>query len=266
MKKSIRRIIINFLLYCLILYAGLLGYAYFFADQHIFFPPTPSYRDDSSIIKIPSRQGALISAIYLPNAAAKYTVLVSHGNAEDLGRILPFLRKFHDQGYAVFAYDYQGYGTSQGRASEANSYADELAAYTYLIQKLKIPPQQIIAYGRSLGAALAIDLAARKPLAGLIVESGFASAFRLSFLFPLLPFDKYNNLEKIKKITCPLLLIHGTSDEVIPFSQGIQLYQSTLVPKLFFPIPGGRHNNLLLTAGAQYWQVIRKFTELLERN
>lgn len=240
-----------------------MAYAYFFSDRHIFFPPHSSYRDTHDVIKIRS-QGKLISAIYLPNSKAKYTVLVSHGNAEDLGRMLPFLREFRAQGYAVFAYDYQGYGTSEGRANEEATYADELAAYNYLTQQLKIPPAKIIAYGRSLGAALAIDLAMKKPVAGLIVESGFTSVFRVALPFSLLPFDKYNNLAKIGKISSPVLIIHGMKDEVIPFNHGRKLFEAAPSEKSFLFVQGGGHNNLLSVAGERYWQSIEKFTQAIQ--
>ena len=82
---------------------------------------------------------------------------MSHGNAEDLGHIMPFLKRFHDQGFAIFSYDYHGYGTSTGKPSEKNVYADSDAAYHYLTTELRVSPNHIIVYGRSLGAALAIN-------------------------------------------------------------------------------------------------------------
>lgn len=257
--------LLRFLLAFLLLYGAFTLYAYFFADSNIFFPPKSTYQDNKEIIKIPSKNGALISALYLPNPNATYTILVSHGNAEDLGVMYKFLQAFQTQGYAVFAYDYQGYGTSQGKPTEKNSYADEMAAYEYLTNQLKIDPQHIIAYGRSLGAALAVDLAAKKPIGGLIIESGFTSAFRVVFPFPLFFFDKYNNLAKIKQITCPILFIYGTKDTVISSTHSEKLYQAALSnPKMLYAVPGGGHNNLLQIAGSQYWEQIKKFTQQLK--
>lgn len=253
-------IFLRILIFAIIVYAMTALFAYFFADSQIFFPPKSSYQDSREIIKIPSKNGLLISAIYLPNPKAKYTVLVSHGNAEDLGSMLPFLNSFRSQGYAVFAYDYQGYGTSQGKPSEKNTYADEMAAYTYLTQELKISPHNIIAYGHSLGTALALDLASQKHIAGLILESPFTSIFRVAFPVRILFFDKYNNMAKIKKISCPILIIHGTKDEVIPFAHGEKLYKEALPPKMFYSVAGGGHNNLQQTAGPEFWNIIKKFS------
>ncbi|HAX79930.1 MAG TPA: hypothetical protein DCY88_29865 [Cyanobacteria bacterium UBA11372] len=88
----------------------------------IFLPQPSTYEDTQDIIKLTTANGVSISAIYLPNPKAKYTILYSHGNAEDLGYGLPMLKELRDIGFSVFAYDYQGYGTSRGTPSEANAY------------------------------------------------------------------------------------------------------------------------------------------------
>src|SRR5439155_21231421 len=136
------------------------------------------------IVKLISKDGKQISAIFLPNEKAKYTILYSHGNAEDIGDIRPMLDGLKNLGFSVFAYDYQGYGTSQGKPTESNAYADVLAAYEYLTTRLGISSERIISYGHSLGAALAVDLAARKPVAGVIIESAFTTAFRVVTRIP----------------------------------------------------------------------------------
>lgn len=251
--------LIRGLIYLIGAYLALLLFAYLFADFYIFYPPKSTYKDSQNILKIKTRDGATISAIYLPNKNAKYTILVSHGNAEDLGTMLPFLEKFKEQGFAVFAYDYHGYGTSEGRATAQSTYADVDAAYDYLTQKLQVPPDQIISYGRSVGAALAIDLAARKPVAAVIAESPFTSAFTTLTQIKLFPFDKYDNLAKIKKIKVPILLIHGTSDTTIFPWHSKKLYEAANAPKSFYWVKGAGHNDVLLIAGPGYWGAIKKF-------
>src|SRR3954471_12003772 len=141
----------------MLLYLVLFGYlalvlvGLFLSDKLIFQPQRSSYKDDSNVIKLRSADGKSISAIYLPNPAAKFTVLYSHGNAEDIGDLRPWLEQFQAAGFAVFAYDYHGYGTSEGVTSEKNVYADADAAYAYLTGILHIAPQKIISYGRSVG-------------------------------------------------------------------------------------------------------------------
>src|SRR4051812_48869219 len=166
----------------------------FLSDKLIFQPQHASYKDDANVLKLRTSDGKSISAIYLPNPSAKFTILYSHGNAEDIGDLRPWLQQLQAAGFAVFAYDYHGYGTSEGAPSEKNVYADADAAYGYMTGTLHIPPPQIISYGRSVGNGASIDLASREPVGGLIVQSGFTSAFVVLTKVPLVPFDKFRNI------------------------------------------------------------------------
>lgn len=255
--------LIRWLLYCFTIYLAFAFFAYFLSNILIFPIQKSSYRDTKDILKITTHDGAMISAIYLPNSNATYTVLVSHGNAEDLGQIMPFLKMFHAQGLAIFAYDYHGYGTSTGSPSEKNTYADIDAAYDYLVTQLHVLPNHIILYGRSLGAAAAIDLAARKPVVGLIIESPFVTAFRTITKIPLLPFDKFDNLKKIKSVKCRVLIIHGKRDHIISFWHGKKLYREINSSKDFFWVNNADHNNVVMIAGSTYWNVIDNFIQKL---
>ena len=241
------------------IYAFLCLYAVFFSDRLIFQPPAAGYQDTSEIIKLSSANGMKISAVHFPNAQAKYTILYSHGNAEDLGYIWSVLRDIRDIGFAVFAYDYQGYGTSQGKPSEYNVYRDIEAAYNYLTQQLRVPPKQIILYGRSVGGGPAIDLAARQSVGGLVVESSFVSVFRVLTRIPLFPFDKFVNVDKIGKVRSPVLVIHGKADRVVPFWHGEQLFAAANEPKLNFWVDGAGHNDLVDVAGDRYATTLRRF-------
>ena len=135
----------------LFIYTCFALYVYFRADSMIFLPQLASYQDDGSILKLPVSQDETISALYLPNPKSTYILLYIHGNAEDLGDIRPQLERFHRWGYSVFAYDYRGYGTSDGKPSEKRAYQDAETAYQYLTEQLKIPGDRIIVYGRSVG-------------------------------------------------------------------------------------------------------------------
>lgn len=238
-------------------------YAYFGSDRMIFLPPPASYRDTPEILKLTTVDGDRISAIYLPNPTATHTLLYIHGNAEDLGQILPVLQTLREIGFSVFAYDYRGYGTSEGMPSERNAYEDIDAAYRYLTEKLGISPSQIIAYGRSVGGGSAIDLASRKPLGGLVVESSFVTAFRVMTRIPLFPFDKFANLGKIRWVNCPVLIMHGTTDEVIPFWHGQQLFDAVRAPKQALWVENGGHNDLAEVAGNRYLTALQEFRDTL---
>lgn len=248
------------------IYASVLFFVYFFSDRIIFRAQESSYEDGPEILKIETEDGAEISALYLLEPNSEFTILYSHGNAEDVGDIREFLEMFRDKGFSVLAYDYRGYGTSAGRASERNAYEDIEAAYKYLVGELASSPDQIIALGRSVGGAVAVHLACREKLAGLILEGSFITAFRVITRIPLLPFDKFRNIDKIKKVQCPVLIIHGKDDRVVPFWHGEKLFKMANEPKLKFWVDGAGHNDLFWVAGTRYWDIIREFTNIVQAN
>lgn len=251
------------LLDILFTYIALTLFGYFFSERVIFQPQPTAYRDVKETIKLKTADGALISAVYLPNPDARYTLLYSHGNAEDLATLAPFLEALRKMGFSVLAYDYHGYGTSTGAPSEKNAYADSDAAYNYLTQQLHIAPKQIIAHGRSLGGAVAADLASRHPVGGLILESTFLSAYRVKIPLPIFLFDRFKTAAKLKKINVPVLVIHGTQDEVISFWHGEALYAQAKPPKKSLWVDGAHHNDLFRIAGPRYEQAIKDFADHL---
>ncbi len=258
---SLKRMIASvlFIYFCICLYA------YFGSERSIFLPPPASYSDSEAIIKLPVDDKIQISAVHLPQVNADYTILYSHGNAEDLGMILPRLAELQSFGFGVFAYDYQGYGTSQGSPSEYNSYRDINAAYRYLTETLNISPSHILVYGRSVGSGPSVDLASREAVAALAVESGFVSTFRVVTRARLFPFDKFDNLSKMADVYSPVLVIHGTEDEIIPFWHGEHLYEAANDPKQSFWVEGAGHNDLLTVAGDRYSQTLAAFSQLVRK-
>lgn len=250
----------------LLIYSFFALYVYFRADSLIFLPQPATYQDTKEILKIPITDTEEISAVYLPNAQATYTLLYIHGNAEDLGDIRPVLDRLHSWGFSVFAYDYRGYGTSDGQPSEANAYQDAEAAYRYVTQQLKIPPEQIILYGRSVGGGSATELATHHSVAGLILESTFTSAFRVVVPFPILPFDKFPNLSKLQKIHCPVLVMHGRADQTIPFEQGQALYEAASDPKMSLWVTEAGHDDFTWAAGERHRQSLLAFQQLVEHS
>lgn len=261
-KFSILRLIRSIL----IIYILIGFWAFFFSDRLIFLPRPSSYQTNQDFVKLKSRNRTQITGIYLPLPKAEYTILYSHGNGEDLGEILPRLRDLRDIGFNIFSYDYQGYGTSQGRPSVVGAYQDVNAAYEYLTQKLGIPANKIIVYGYSVGGGPSVDLASRQPVAGLVIESSFTTAFRVVTGIPVYPFDKFPNIDNIKNVNCPVLVIHGNADRVIPFSHGQQLFAMVDQPKLSFWVNGAGHLNLLEVAGEEYVKVMTEFIRLVQYN
>ncbi|MGI9055484.1 MAG: alpha/beta hydrolase, partial [Pyrinomonadaceae bacterium] len=210
-------------------------------------------------------KGEYISALFFENPSADYTILFSHGNAEDIFSSDGFTKESRDKGFNVFVYDYHGYGINKGKPSEQNSYEDAETAYDYLINDLKIAPEKIIIFGRSLGGAISIDLASRKKCGGLIAESTFTSAFRVLTHYRIYPFDKFNSLGKIKNVRCPVLFIHGKEDEVIPFWHSEILFAAANEPKFFFSLDNANHNNVSDIGGEDYFQAIKDFANTLPK-
>jgi fermentation-respiration switch protein FrsA (DUF1100 family) len=235
------------------------------ADRLIFLPPPASYRAEQGVVMLDTADGGRIAAVHLPLADATHTILYSHGNAEDLGHVRPVLETIRRAGFAVFAYDYRGYGLSAGTPSEAATYRDIDAAWTHLTERLGVPPRRVILLGRSVGAGPSVDLATRVPVGGLVLESAFVTAFRVLTRVPLLPFDKYRNIDKIIRVACPVLVIHGTADEVVPLWHGQRLFQAAREPKRALWVDGAGHNDLMLVAGARYGRALADFAALLER-
>jgi hypothetical protein len=256
---------LRFLLVLALAYAGLAAFALLTADRQIFLPPAPSYgADDLPLLRIPTVDGAEIAALHLPNPGSSITLLVSHGNAEDLGYLAPFLAEMREAGFGVLAYDYRGYGRSSGpRATERGAYRDGEAVYRYAVEVLKIPPRRIVLFGRSVGVGPAVHLAARERVGGLVVESGFTSALVVVTRVPIFPFDRFPNLRRIEKVTCPVLIIHGAEDAIIPPSHGRALYAAAREPKTLVIFPRAGHNDLAWVAGEAYWKALRQFGDFV---
>jgi len=258
----LKRILRTVLLLLFALYVGLALFAVFLSDSMIFLPHPSSYRDSPEVLKITTASGSKISAVYLPNSTAKFTLLVSHGNTEDLGDDRYWLEGLRRAGFSVFAYDYEGYGTSEGKPSESAAYQDEAAAYDYLAINLKTLPDRIVIFGRSVGTGPATYIAARRPAAGLILQSPFVSAFRVLTRIPLLPFDKFPNYKNIRHVHCPVLIMHSHGDTVIAAWHGQKLFNLANEPKQFFWAENADHNDMETAAG--YMEALQGFSASLQ--
>jgi pimeloyl-ACP methyl ester carboxylesterase len=245
----------------LLLFAGLAVFsACGLADHMIFQPPTIQYQDGPQVLKV-SVPGTdeVISARYVSNPQSRFVLLYSHGTGDDLGEIAPFLEDTRGHGYAVFAYDYEGYGTSSGKPSEMSVYRDAEAAYGYLTQVLSVSPRRIIPYGFSLGGGPSVDLAARHDVPALILESTFVSAFRVRTRFPLLPFDRFDNLSKMPRVKCSVLVLHSRDDPLIGFWHAEELHEASTAGWLVEFERGG-HGDARVAEGERYWSALAAFT------
>ena len=247
-----------------------------FESRFIYFPPRypagfeppEKYGLPVEEVWLAAEDGVRLHAWYLPNPTNSNVLLLFHGNASNLGYDLPRLQFFARLGVTLFEVDYRGYGKSEGSPDEAGLYRDADAAYRYLVETRGHKPRDIFLHGQSLGGAVAIDLALRRECGGLIVESSFTSArdmARRMFRLPLLhyvPKSRFDSLRKIGQARCPVLIVHGTQDEVIPFSMGEKLYQASPEPKSFLPVEGAGHTDSFVIDGEQYLERLRNLMQV----
>lgn len=264
-RSFLASMLIDLLVLFVVLYLGLCLFALFFAKGMIFPAPATSYTENELIFKLPLREGEEVAALYLPNPEAEFTLLYSHGNGEDLGYSLPLLRDFQEKGFAVMAYDYPGYGLSDGKPSESGSLQAAAAAFTYLVTLKDTDPGKIILYGRSLGSGPSYYLASRKVVAGMIIDGGFSSTFRVMTRRRILPWDIFDNVARAAEVRCPVLLIHGKQDATVPFSHAAFMAKRLpgRVETLFIEEAG--HNNLIELASEDYWDAILNFKNSLPK-
>jgi fermentation-respiration switch protein FrsA (DUF1100 family) len=209
--------------------------------------------------------GTKLHGWFFPPPEASPVILFCHGNAGNISHRLENIQKLLSLGFGVFIFDYRGYGKSGGSPSREGIYGDGLGAYDYLVKNRGISPERIVLFGRSLGAAVAMEIAVSKWAGGLILESAFTSTKGLARTMPLFallsPFlpAHYNNLGKIKGVTVPKLIIHGDRDEIIPFHMGREIFEAAPEPKSFYTVEVAGHNDTWVIGGRKYFETIEAF-------
>lgn len=207
-------------------------------------PPGLHYEE----VRFDSGDGTPLYGWYCPVEKPRAYVLYCHGNGGNITYLWPDLKLLNDKlNVSVMAFDYRGYGRSKGTPSEDGLLADARAARRWLAEREGIPEGQIVLYGRSLGGAVAVDLASKDGARGLVLESTFTSLPAVANddlpLWPgLLMYSRYDSLHKIGDYHGPLLASHGDVDEIVPFAQGERLFAAANEPKKFVRIRFGEHN------------------------
>jgi len=253
-----------------VLMAAFSGLMYMQQPGMIFFPTseiveTPQawgleYED----VVLDTTDNLLLHGWFIPHQESKHTLLFFHGNAGNISHRGESVRIFHRLGLNVLIIDYRGYGKSQGKPGEQGLYKDAHAAWRYLTQIKGVEPKNIILFGRSLGGAVATRLASDVQAGKLILESTFSSGKDMAkSIFPLMSHIIYvrfgfNSEERIKRITCPVLVIHSPDDEIIPFRLGEKIYVAANEPKTLFKLKGD-HNAGFYLSQPEYEQALGKF-------
>jgi hypothetical protein len=207
--------------------------------------------------------GTRLNAWWFPSPpGSRLATLFLHGNAGNVTHRVAHAAVILEAGSAVMLLDYRGYGRSEGSPSETGMYRDADAAYDELV-RMGFEPARIVLYGESLGTAAAVDVAARRPCGGLILEAPMSSAQNVaSGILPLLGPMLVRGLESKRKIAgvrAPVFVIHGDRDNTIPFALGKAVFEAAHEPKWFWPVRGGSHVDLLQVAGKEYGERLREF-------
>lgn len=197
--------------------------------------------------------GIKLHGWYVPHPKPRAQVLYCHGNGEHVALLANRLKTLNERiGVSVFAWDYRGYGHSEGKSHETNVIPDARAAHLWLAQRLEREPDDILLMGRSLGGAVAVAVAAKYPVRGLVLDRTFSRLTdAAAHNFPWLPVrlimrNNFSSIETIRDYHGPLLQTHGTADEVVPFAQGRQLFDAApSSQKRFIEVPDGNHNGPL---------------------
>lgn len=268
---------LKLLLVCLAGYATLCAYLFAIQDRMIFLADvgagagmtTPrdaglEYED----VSIETTDGLRLHGWYVP-AAGRRALLFFHGNAGDVSIRTESLRLFHELGLSVLIIDYRGYGRSEGRPSESGLYMDAEAAWAHLVERLDYAPGDIVVFGRSLGAAVAAWIAARREPRALIIESAFTSVPDLGQeLYWFLPVrwlsrNRFPTRELVAAVDCPVLVAHGREDEIIPYRHGEQIFAAAAEPRAWLELDGGHNDVGLRILHGAYREGIRRFLESL---
>jgi fermentation-respiration switch protein FrsA (DUF1100 family) len=245
-------------------------------DQFFVYHPEPwidqDWRAASGLpledVWFQSGDGTKLFGWFVEAPADRPVILWCHGNAGNVIHRLDNLRHLYREGLSVFIFDYRGYGRSQNvRPTEAGLYLDAIGAYDYLTRVRMIRPERIIIFGRSLGAAVATELASQKPAAGLILESCFPSVEAVAKIhYGGLPVHwllgaEFRLIDRLPTLSLPKLIIHGDKDDIIPYELGRQVFEAAKPPKSFLSIPGADHNNTYHIGGSAYFQRFAEFAQ-----
>jgi fermentation-respiration switch protein FrsA (DUF1100 family) len=268
------RNLMTIVLFILAAYVLICAAVFAFQSRLVYFPErsliaTPAHGGmDYQDVYFESDDGVMLHGWFVPTEEAIGTVLFCHGNGGNISHRVESLRVFHDLGLASFIFDYRGYGQSGGKIGEAGTYRDAHAARRYLVEEVGVRDDEIIFFGRSLGGAVAIELATHFGPRAVIVESCFPSIADIgSRVYPWLPVRplsriRYDSRDRVARLTCPKLIIHSRDDEIVPFDLGRRLFALAAEPKQFLEIRGD-HNAGFLISGSHYVGGLRAFLESL---
>jgi fermentation-respiration switch protein FrsA (DUF1100 family) len=264
---------VRFLIIIPIVAAVAVAALYFAAQSALYYPlryPEGWWDQQHAVgakeIWVTTADGVRLNGWWIAAPDSAVATVYLHGNGGNLTHRVRHMRAIPAAGSSLLIVDYRGYGKSGGQPSESGLYADADAAYAWLTGQ-GFGAERIVIHGESLGSAVAVDLAARRPCAGVVLEAPFNSAARVAagvvpVLGPLV-MRAFDSKRKIGAIRAPLLFIHGDRDQVIPHALGQDLFDAAREPKTLWTVAGAGHSDLVDVAGAQYRERLADFYRTL---
>jgi len=274
---SSKRILLKIFLYGVAVYA-VFGFTVLLFQKQLTYHPRPLAAGRQTAlssynwlreVRFESSDGTKLHGVWAAPPEDGVVVILSHGNSGNLSGRIPLVEKLRDLGLGVFLYDYRGFGASEGEPDEQGLYRDSEAAWEWVRSKGGIEPEKVVSYGRSLGAAVALHLALTRDVAGVVLEAPFTSirdmAGEVIPFFPAGPFlrESYDNLEAVRALTHPVLIIVGEEDTVVPPWMGKTLFEAASEPKRLLLIPGGGHTDAPWVAAEAYTRTVSEFVQSL---
>jgi uncharacterized protein len=275
-KRGIKAMLISIAMLVIGGYIGLGVLLYFMQPKLLYYPihdidtTAAELGFEYEDVFFTTTDGVKLNGWYVPvkdgNSSDRLTVLFCHGNGGNVSYYVNTMSVLHQMGVHCFVFDYRGYGLSEGKPTEEGTYADTMAAYQWLVNKKGVEADKIVICGWSLGGCIATELAGKVPAGGLWLESAFTSYVDMAvYHYPYLPVRwfcrfRYDTLNYLKKVRCPVLVVHSPEDEIVPFKMGRELYEAAGEPKKFVEISGG-HNDSFTESSGQYAGPVAKWIE-----
>jgi uncharacterized protein len=271
--------LIKLLIPLAIAYCAILLLVWLFGDRLIYFPNYPGrmsgdWQPEGLPVQdawLRTADGVKLHSWWIPAEGAQFTFLVFHGNAANIANRMALYHFLRDLPASILAVEYRGYGRSEGRPSEDGLYQDAEAAWEYAVHSRGISPNRIIAFGASMGTAVAVDLAAKRDVAGIVLVAPFASSKAVARrVYQFLPGSgfvvrsKFDTAAKLTRVRAPIFIAHCTGDPVLPFALGEEVYRLAPKPKIFLRVEGSCHEEALLMAPEAYRAQLLSFLRQIE--
>lgn len=252
-------------------YLSIMLLMYFFQDHLIFHPTKNIHSTPADLgvtyeeVELETADGVQLHGWFIPAEGDDRTIILFHGNAGNIANRIYLINSLRELGINIFIFDYRGYGKSEGSPDEDGLYSDGRAAWQYITEVRSIDPQKVILFGRSLGSAVATRLAEEYEAGALILDAPFTSGKNLGAdLYPWLPvrmlmkYD-FDNTQRIKELSIPLLIAHSRTDRVVPYHHGEELFEAAGEPKEFVELEG--HHGSGFEGSGHYLESLQNFID-----